>query len=210
MNMKNKQKFFGMIVINVLVIMAISAAIFTQPASAQKCKFKHKVKAGETITTIANLYGIDYLEVAEANDLEPPYVIYVDQVLCIPSGTKPTDGTTPGTTPENGTSDKKKGIYVQGGVYYLYLDVVSMVHNNVYNVLMSKIPGWDNTVLGRIKTDKNGYYTGYIKLPHNYPNTRYLRVCLKDVWTDKLECVQMENPLYYFGSPARFWKNCVE
>lgn len=205
-NMNKKRKFIGLLIVNILIIVALSAAMFVQPASAGKCKFKHKVKAGETITTIANLYGIDYLEVAEANDLEPPYVIYVDQVLCIPSGTKPSDG----TTPESGTSEKKKGISVQGGVYYLYLDVVGMVHNNVYNVLMSKIPGWDNSFLDRIKTDKNGNYTGYIKLPMNYPNTRYLRVCLKDVWTDAVECVQMENPLYYFGSPARFWKNCTE
>ena len=209
MNMKitKKQNYVRIIVINLLIVLALSLASFVQPANAEsgKCKFKHKVKAGETVTTIANLYGISYLEVAEANDLEPPYVIYVDQVLCIPGGTKPEEGTTPGTG-ETNPSNKQKGVYVDPYYYYFYLEAVSLVHNNVYNVLISKVPGWSNTKITRIKTDKNGNYTGYVSLHERYPNTRMVRVCLKDVWMDDVECTEFQNPYYYTGNPAWYWR----
>ena len=41
----------------------------------------HRVREGDTLYAIAFMYGVDYREVASANDLSPPYTIYVDQEL---------------------------------------------------------------------------------------------------------------------------------
>lgn len=41
----------------------------------------HRVREGDTLYAIAFMYGVDYREVAAANDLSPPYTIYVDQEL---------------------------------------------------------------------------------------------------------------------------------
>lgn len=41
----------------------------------------HRVREGDTLFAIAFMYGVDYREVAAANDLSPPYTIYVDQEL---------------------------------------------------------------------------------------------------------------------------------
>ena len=41
----------------------------------------HRVREGDTLYAIAFMYGIDYREVAAANNLSPPYTIYVDQEL---------------------------------------------------------------------------------------------------------------------------------
>ena len=41
----------------------------------------HRVREGDTLYAIAFMYGIDYREIATANNLSPPYMIYVDQQL---------------------------------------------------------------------------------------------------------------------------------
>lgn len=46
--------------------------------------FTHMVKAGETLFSISLRYGVAWSAIAEANDIESPYVIYVGQSLVIP------------------------------------------------------------------------------------------------------------------------------
>ena len=41
----------------------------------------HRVREGDTLYAIAFMYGVDYREIAAANSLSPPYMIYVDQEL---------------------------------------------------------------------------------------------------------------------------------
>lgn len=41
----------------------------------------HRVREGDTLYAIAFMYGVDYREIAAANNLSPPYMIYVDQQL---------------------------------------------------------------------------------------------------------------------------------
>ena len=43
----------------------------------------HRVRDGDTLYAIAFMYGIDYRELAAANNLVPPYMIYVDQELTV-------------------------------------------------------------------------------------------------------------------------------
>ena len=43
------------------------------------------VQPGDTLSTIADLYGISYLAIAEANNIPPPYIIHEGDELIIPA-----------------------------------------------------------------------------------------------------------------------------
>jgi LysM repeat protein len=46
--------------------------------------FTHVVKAGETLFSISLRYGVSWTAIAEQNNIQSPYVIYVGQTLVIP------------------------------------------------------------------------------------------------------------------------------
>lgn len=45
---------------------------------------RHTVRAGESLYTIGNMYGVKWEEIARVNGITSPYTIYVGQVLNIP------------------------------------------------------------------------------------------------------------------------------
>jgi murein DD-endopeptidase MepM/ murein hydrolase activator NlpD len=47
---------------------------------------QHRVAAGDRLGAVAEAYGVSVEGLAKANDLSPPYVIYVGQMLRVPSG----------------------------------------------------------------------------------------------------------------------------
>jgi murein DD-endopeptidase MepM/ murein hydrolase activator NlpD len=51
---------------------------------AQLWGYQHRVVKGDRLSTLARAYGVTVQGLAEVNGLEPPYVIYVGQVLQIP------------------------------------------------------------------------------------------------------------------------------
>ena len=56
----------------------------------------HTVKPGETLFSIAQLYGVNPYSIAAANNIPYPYIIYPGQQLIIPTGSTPPP---PGPTP---------------------------------------------------------------------------------------------------------------
>lgn len=53
-------------------------------APGSRPEFTHVVKQGETVYSISVQYGIPAVAIAEANNLQEPYVIYAGQTLIIP------------------------------------------------------------------------------------------------------------------------------
>lgn len=53
-------------------------------APGSRPEFTHVVKLGETVYSISVQYGIPAVAIAEANNLQEPYVIYAGQTLIIP------------------------------------------------------------------------------------------------------------------------------
>ena len=43
----------------------------------------YTVRSGDTLSAIANRYGLNYLDVAALNDIAPPYRIYVNQSFAL-------------------------------------------------------------------------------------------------------------------------------
>ena len=187
---------------SIFMVLALFAAALPGPAAAATCKFKHKVKAGESLIIIANLYQTDWKEIADANDLKEPYALTVGQVLCIP------DGKAPGSDPESGTEEGSEPSLVG---YPAFMHVLVEVKNypklKVYNVKVGDGPNGKATStffkVGRLKTDKTGNYEGYFRLPRELHVTRDLNVCLKDPWTDEVYCSDYQNP-YNFVMAAHW------
>jgi len=207
MTIRSKNRRFGrlaVIMLSILLVIAFIAATSPQSAAAAPCKFKHKVKAGETLISIANLYQTDWQEIAEANDLKEPYAVTVDQVLCIPDGKAPgtdLDSDVDTDADADGTEPKLTGV---PAFMHVLVVVENFPKNKVYNVRIgdgsSGNPNSNFYKIGRLKTDKKGDFEGYFRTPTELHVTRKLVVCLKDPFTDKTYCSDYENPFDYVMS----------
>ena len=187
----------SIILISVLLLTSVFAASFVQPAFAQACKFKHKVQPGETLSSIAFDYGADWREIADANKLKEPYVLQVDQVLCIPSGSKPADEV---DEDEANTSSSGPSMDVLIGLTSMWLEVRGLAKETVYNLQIGNYPGLYTIKIDRFKTNNNGYYEGWIILPkYYYLQKPKMQVCVKNVWTDEVGCSVFDNPHYQTG-----------
>lgn len=58
-------------------------------AARQQLPAQHVVRSGDTLSLIANRYGLDYRTLASLNRIDPPYIIYVGQRLRLTSGSTP-------------------------------------------------------------------------------------------------------------------------
>jgi LysM repeat protein len=72
-----------------------SATPSPSPSAAPTAGGTHVVEQGESLSTIGDLYGVPWLQIAQANNIPEPYVIQVGQELIIPVGVPPTNE--PGT-----------------------------------------------------------------------------------------------------------------
>jgi LysM repeat protein len=184
-----------MMTLSITLAFTLLVAAAPQSVAAQTCKFRHTVKAGESLIIIANLYQTDWLEIAEANDLKEPYALTVGQKLCIPSGTAPGADDTPSSEAGKPTLEG-----VPAMMHVLVL-VENFPKNKVYNVRVGDGPSGNlNSTffkVGRLKTNKNGKFEGYFRMPPELQVERSLVVCLKDPFTDKTTCSDYENPYNY-------------
>jgi LysM repeat protein len=57
-----------------------------QPAATPERATQHRVAAGDRLGGLAQSYGVSLEALARANNLAPPYVVYVGQVLQVPGG----------------------------------------------------------------------------------------------------------------------------
>jgi len=186
-----------MIVLSALIVMSFSAAAFVQPAAAVTCKFRHPVEAGETVSSIAVLYGITWLDIVEANNLKEPYTLQIDQKLCIPSGSKPSD-----------TGDAEDGeaggpsLEALLGLRSILVEVNGIAKNTVVNLRVGNYPSNNMIKIGSFKTDKNGHYKDYFSLPsYDYLQSRNVLVCIKNVWTDEIACDIFPNSGWQYYAP---------
>jgi LysM repeat protein len=123
----------------IFIVAALLAGLLPpSSAGAVTCKFKHKVKQGETLIYIANLYGVGWDKVADANQLNPPYTVIEAMVLCIPEGEKPST-----TTGETNKDDKNPAtLQVVPGITKLLVSVENFSKKTSYFVRVSQQVAW--------------------------------------------------------------------
>lgn len=235
--MKNRQGITHIAVKTVLVL-AMVLAVFAQttPAAAVTCKFKHKVKAGENLIGIGQMYQYDWREIAEASDLKEPYVLSVGMTLCIPGGTKPSETTTTTTTDATGTQTTtttkvSPSLTTGSSMNSVYVKVEGFSKNTPYSVriqgpwgpfnLKESDPrykeyldffmicevdnkfGIENVYgckIGRFRTDKNGFFEGWFRIPVQIEQELQMTVCVKNMLTDSISCGNFENPFYTYSA----------
>ena len=173
-----------------MVITLVFAAMPLASASAVVCKYKHTVQAGETLYYIAQLYNINYLEIAKANDLKDPYTIMVGEQLCIPGGEDPD------IAPD---SDKKDAtLTVYGSLRHILVAVENFPKRTPYYVRLESTKSGLAFKIGNFRTNKEGDFTGWFTVPNNAPRYPEMVVCVKNAFTDAASCVVYED---YYALP---------
>lgn len=93
-------KFYKRALTTLLLLVTFTLGVMTATAQTQTT---HTVSAGETLAAIAQKYEVDFQALTLLNGIINPNLIYVGQVLLIPTegvgagGTPPTNGAAPGT-----------------------------------------------------------------------------------------------------------------
>jgi hypothetical protein len=176
------------------LILTLAMSIFPQSqAAAVTCKYKNRLQQGETITYLANLYGVSWTLIADANNMQPPYTISPGQVLCIPAG---------GTNNPNTTPNPKKGkapvLDAVSGLNEVLVSVQNFPKRTSYYVRVSP-SGWGVSYrLGVFTTNKEGNFTDWFKLPGYVRRSSTMTLCVKNVWTDNASCVKYKDLIYNF------------
>lgn len=187
------------ITLSLILITTLLAAAFPRPALAA-CALKYTVQSGDTLYRIASTYSVDFKTLAEANKLKEPYLIYVGQVLCIPSGAEIPD-TTPGVT---GTSTKKLPAIAaihMGGIAW-----VGVSNFNKERAFYVKVyaGGWNywnypEYQIAYIKTDSKGQFGSWFHMPTQLEDVHTVTFCVKDAINDDvIACKTATNSDYWY------------
>jgi len=171
--------------------LSVSAATPSVSAVAQTaCAAEHTVVAGETLSSIAVLYDVDWRDIAEANNLQDPYVITIGQVLCIPEGAAVVPDEDEESADQDTDADGPTFLVSVDEDYFLNIKTVDYPENTSFIVRVSPFETrWsylDFLVLGRFSTDKNGSSDALVRLPREYRD-QVLMIGLKNAINDKVE-----------------------
>jgi len=175
------RKSFGML-LSIFLILTILASLLPQsPAAAVVCKYKHKVLEGETLIYIGNLYQVYWLNIAKANNIQPPYNVAPGTILCIPGGE------------DAGTAQTKKKkepvLIVSSSMGHVLVSVENFSPKTTYYVRLYPSDRSLSYRIGHFTTNKDGDYTDWFKIPIWMHRTATMSVCVKNVWTDAVSCV---------------------
>jgi LysM repeat protein len=181
----------------ILILTMLVSALPQTPAAAVTCKFKHTVEAGDTIHYLAQLYSVSWEEIAEANDLLPPYTITVGQVLCIPGGTEPA-----GTTNKD-KKGKEPTLEVVPQLAHVFVSVENFQPKTSYYVRIFPRTQEVSYRIGVFTTNKEGDFADWFKIPAFVPRSPTMGVCVKNAWTDAVSCVKYEEPYSQGGVMMR-------
>ncbi|HEY5671302.1 MAG TPA: LysM peptidoglycan-binding domain-containing protein [Anaerolineales bacterium] len=171
----------------ILIILAMVLGAFPNAAQAATCDTYYTVKSGDTKTKIAKLYKIKWREIAEANDLEEPYNLKVGQKLCIPYN----------ADDDEELANPKLRLRVSATHTIVTLTLSGLSDKKAVFIVRMRdatigIGGWQK--LGRIKLKKNSTSKETFRIPKEFKNTLYLRVCIKNSSTDELTCQVVLHP----------------
>jgi LysM repeat protein len=175
------------------LLLTLALSVFPQSqAAAVTCKYKHKVQQGETLSYIANLYGISWIKIADANNLQAPYTVVPGQVLCIPEGEKNASST---PTSKKG---KEPILTVSSGITNVLVSVENFPKKTSYYVRVYPSDRPVSYRLGVFTTNKEGDFTDWFKLPLFVRRTATMTLCVKNVWTDAASCMKYPDLVYNF------------
>lgn len=175
----------GLIALALLLVSVFNSQPAIAAPQAQTCSTYHTVSAGETVSSIALKYNITVAELAAANNLKEPYTIFVGQKLCIPGSAAATSAPTTSTPTGPGFTIKqsKTGESVT-------ITVTNYPKKQPYYVRAEygKFPDIRSKKIGTLRTNNQGKAERTFRLPKQYRTLPYVRICLKNAFTDAVQC----------------------
>lgn len=173
------------IFVTVTAILLLFSSAPTSAAAQSRCQDTYTVQYGDYLIKIAAEYeGINFLDIARANDLEAPYTLTFGQKLCIPKKTAsaPTGAPTTSITSSNFTLRK------QGSKLRVSVEDLQRTETYFVKVDDAGKNGLEWFKVGLLTTDRNREGKGTYSLPDKLAGASALTVCLKNVVTDDVIC----------------------
>lgn len=165
-----------------MLVLAVAAAALPQTAKAASCKTYHTVQKGEKTGTIARKYGVKWIEIAAANDLERPTKLVVGDQLCIPFKFSVSLKNTLAVSNVNNLIKITASDFKEDGKYYVRVRDITSGVGKWYKI-------------GMFKVLRNKTLSGKYLLPKQLKSSIYFEVCLKNGTTNEVIC---QNVRHYF------------
>jgi LysM repeat protein len=175
--------------VSAFLLVAAFAIKPVAPALAVECAVNHVVTSGETISSIAFDFDIDWQDIATANNLKDPYTIFVGQSLCIPAST--TSTTTTGTTSTSSSTSNAPVFEVTRDATRIYVSTTNFRKESSY---FTKIRNGGTTDIQWYKLDdllltqSSGSVEASFRLPVGWRLVKIIDICFKNMETDALVC----------------------
>ncbi|MEJ2266326.1 MAG: LysM peptidoglycan-binding domain-containing protein [Anaerolineales bacterium] len=172
-----------------LLVLAVLVTALPQPSLAatdESCRSTYTVKSGDYLSRIADDFDVSLSDLANANDLKSPYMIYIGQQLCIPG--KSSSGSSGSTG--SSSAGSKASISVSKSKEAITITTSNFPTKNSYYVKVDNAR--DNKLewskVGVLNTGKESSVKASFKLPDALKNASSLNVCLKNIYTDAMVC----------------------
>jgi LysM repeat protein len=179
--------------ISAILALAVLGAALPQPVQAAvSCRAYYTVQTGDTTPHIAHTFNLKWKDIATANGMKVIDRLTTGQQLCIPVEEETTT-TKKVTTP---ATDKKASIQVSIAGKRIFLSLSNFTQEHTYLVKVRDarvgIDGWYK--YKEITVNQDTDLTWRFSVPEDLTHVLYLRVCLKDQYTNQLICRLAINP----------------
>ena len=174
-----KNHLLTWLVLAAIVAGMFAAALPNNVQAATQCKTVHVVAAGESVNSIAKLYGVNAQALARLNELRTGTPLRVGQKLCIPS---------------TGKADPNLTLtaYAKGGQIVITATNDNREKQYVVKVREGDFGKWYK--LGKMVSGAKGNSsTATFAVPTALKKKLYLTVCLKNQSSNALTCKAMLN-----------------
>jgi LysM repeat protein len=161
--------------LSVLLVLVVAAAALPQTAKAASCKVYHTVQKGDKTGTIARMYGVKWIEIAAANDLERPTKLVIGDQLCIPFKHSVSLKNSIVVTNVNNLIKIKASDFKENGKYYVRVRDITSGAGKWYKI-------------GTFKALRNKTVWGKYLLPKELKSSIYFEVCLKNATNNEVVC----------------------
>ncbi len=156
-----------------LVVLIGGSGLMAQPAQAASCAYYHTVKPGESLSWIGRYYGVNWLYLAQINQIAPPkYVIYPGQVLCIAYGGQ-------SVTPVVTTAWSYSVVKVEKDTS-VKIRTSNFPDNVLFEVAIGRLVGnkYEWVKVADLDSDKGGSFAQTFDIPHQFAGTSQLLIKL--------------------------------
>jgi LysM repeat protein len=168
-----------------LIVLSMLLGAFPRPALAATCETYYTVKPGDTKTSIAKKFGLDWLDIADANDMDSTDKPVVGDRLCIPY--------------KNDEDQANPNMRLRVGVTHTALTLTITGLSDKKAVFIVRVRDARVSIggfykLGRMKAKKSSTNKATFAIPKELNKTLYLQVCVKNSTTDEMICRTVVHP----------------